>query len=223
MDVDKLRKTILQNRSCENYYIKNLSHVKFTCDFIRYDPTIFNIEYLLKHCTLNTDITDYLLDNFFCTIYDLINYQPLSERYMIKILKNKDPDVIFALTLYQKIPCRLLQHYLSVMDINMICLNQFLDLQFIVNNREIISWENLFPNYLMQNIFNETFLAVFKECPIWDHVATSNIPLSILLKFEEKFTEKTYCDLEEKYNCNRSDLNICALTEKMEDQTLNKI
>ena len=215
MSNNKFRQTILQNRNCEDYYIKNLSHVKFTCDFIKYDPTIFNMTYLLNHCVLNIETTDYLIDNYFCDVIDVMCRQSISEKHMMKILKSKDKCLCTSLTLFQQVPCRLLQHYLPFMDMNIICSCQFLDLQFIVNNRDIISWENLFLNFLMQDIFNETFLTVFKECPIWDHVARSDIPLSTLLKFEEKFTEKTYCDLEEKYNCNRSELKIYSLTEEI--------
>lgn len=206
MNKDTARKIIKNNYDSEDYYKNVLAELDLEYDFYYKDTTIYNHTYLVKHCRLEPKIIEHIAKNGLCDLDEILCRHQVSEKVIEHVLQSNNAQNIITVQINQEIPINLIQKYMTVLNMSLICTNQFVDLRFLVDNKDSIAWSGIFSNIKMLPKINEGFLILFREYDIWDYVANVNLPLETFLKYTKYFTEETYKGLEEKFELSRDEI-----------------
>lgn len=214
MDFNKdfIISVIRQHRDDEEYYTTVLNTVSIPHDFFYHHINIFNTYLLSKHCILEDETIQYFLDEEIVEHTHILKYQILSSSMLKKYIQNINPlwDII---TEYQDISCNILQIYADKLNWLLVSENQFMDLQFLIQNINHIHWDQLPFNTRMKKFINEGMITLFQQTNIWDNIGyCDNIDLETILVYQNKFTILSWNSILEHRDL--TDIQIEEFTNK---------
>lgn len=201
-----LKQCIEMHKNDENYYTMVLSTCMLPKHYVIDNLEIFNLEFLIKHCVLDDETIQFILDNDLIPSHIVIRYQILSENLIEKYFNEN--KYIKLMIIYQNIDSRVLTIHKSKLDWELVSTNQFMDLQFLIENLKMIEWHLLPFNSKMLPHINEGFITLFQQTNIWDSIGYTDIPTETIMKYEHKLTHKGIESLQKRIDSDSSDDDI---------------
>ena len=131
-----------------------------------------NIEILIKHqpltseLLLNDDIWNKIKNNKLNNL--IIKYQKLQSDVITRLLTDFDDNNWIDLCTYQNLSIDIMEEYKDNILWDIISENQFMTLEFIYDNKDLINWPLLCKNIKTEYLLNEAFIELFKEYDIWN-------------------------------------------------------
>lgn len=194
----------------EDYYRQVLSTLNIEYGFFCANVSIFNIRHLINHCKLNDQIVQHIIQHDLEELDFVMTKQTLNDKTIEQILTKGSPlhsdDRVHNVQVMQRIPCKFIQKYKDILSMHLISANQYLDLRFLIDNREELDWPEIMLNCYMEPVINEGFITLFHETNLWDNVPYVSIPVATLAKYIEYFTETTYANFYEHMELTKDDL-----------------
>ena len=218
-DTNLVKQLLRKNFNNEEYYATVIPVSVPDYEFFYKNVALFNIPFLIKYSTLESKIIEHIIEFDLETMDNIIIHSPLSEKVLEDILKSTDQWHIDQIQVYQRIPCKLITKYWSKLNVRSICSNQYLDLRFLIDNKEQLNWSEIMLNVLMHPVINEGFITLFHEYDIWSDIGFTNIPLDTLVKYIQFFNDQSFEGILERYEKTKEEIIEMA---SHEDQFVNE-
>lgn len=229
------------NKNNDNYWNFLLENTNIDSALILENLNNINLKNLLKKKALPKIIINN--EEFQKTIKNnnlenyLIKYQTIPLSYLTKIVEyklsennvNNDNEQNLNwnyICQYQDLTIEFMNKYKSYLNWNLISEFQLLSISFIANNIDNIKWELIGDNLKTRYLYNDAFMQLFSDKPIWDCVIWSNkISNDFLIENINKLSYEQLNDLFKYKNLDQDTLiNIInTIKIQMNEELINSI
>jgi hypothetical protein len=230
--IQEMSRTVMKDHFDDEEYWKHIfESLNFEDDFIKEFIDDINICYLIQYQALSEAIQDWLENN--CKLSDnpeylrlLVRYQCMSEGLLNKYLEKVPLEEIEwqHLATNQALSEEVIERFKDKWDWDAISMEQFLTLRMVTTHHARLNWHLLPMNMKTQYLFNDGFVNVFQEKPIWDNVGwMDRVTCDCLWQHLDRITAQGWCSILEHKDLPEDKLddfvnNILPNTPKL-DQT----